>query len=85
MTTDLERLARANPVPEPYDDDPDAADELLRRVLLETPPVSPRRGGARVRRGPARRPRHPRGRQLGVVGRRRHPPVTLILKLRIMN
>jgi hypothetical protein len=30
MTTDLERLARANPVPEPYDDDPDAADELLR-------------------------------------------------------
>jgi hypothetical protein len=44
MTSDLERLARANPMPAPYDDDPDAADELLRRVLLEAP------GPARARR-----------------------------------
>jgi hypothetical protein len=51
MTTDLERLARANPVPEPYDADPDAADELLRRVLLDAPPVVPRRLRRWRRRG----------------------------------
>src|SRR4051812_1155483 len=44
MTSDLEHLARVNPVPT-ADDDPAPADELLRRVLLEAqrPPARARR------------------------------------------
>jgi hypothetical protein len=42
MTSDLQRLARANPVAEPYDTDPSADDELLRRVLLEAAPPADR-------------------------------------------
>jgi hypothetical protein len=48
-TSDLERLARVNPIPEPYEEDEAAADELLRRVRLE---AKPRERGARRLRLP---------------------------------
>ena len=50
MTSDLERLARVNPIPEAHDDDPAAADELLSRVLLEAKTPAGTRGETRSAR-----------------------------------
>jgi hypothetical protein len=52
MTSELETLARANPVPAPYEEDADAAGALLARILAE-PRVVARPRSRRRRRGVA--------------------------------